>query len=57
MTKAQLATIVIAPLLLIVLLTAANRWWEWPTDNLRVPVGLAVPLLLIALFSKKNTNG
>jgi len=56
MTKAQLATIVIVPLLLIVLLTAANRWWEWPTDNLRVPVGLAVPLLLLAFFSKKNTN-
>jgi len=56
MSRGQLALVVIVPLLLVLLLTAANRFWAWPTEDLRVPVGIAVPGLLVVLFSKKNAG-
>ena len=56
MTKTQLALIVTIPLLLVVLLTAANRFWGWPTERLRLPVGLVSAMLLPIYFSKKKSS-
>jgi len=54
LTKAQLALIAIIPLGLIVLLTAANRYWGWETDSLRIPAGIMSSGLLVVYFSKKT---
>jgi len=56
MTKLQLALIFSIPLLIVVLLTAANRFWGWPTESLRLPVALTAPLLLVVFFGKKQSE-
>ena len=54
MTRIQIALIVVTPLLLVVILTAVNRFWGWPTDSLRIPLGLVSASLLLFYFSKQN---
>jgi hypothetical protein len=56
MTKLQIALIFIIPLLIVVLLTAVNRFWGWPTENIRLPIALTVPLLLVLFFGKKQAE-
>jgi hypothetical protein len=56
MTKLQLALIGIIPLSLIVLLTAVNRFWGWPTEGMRIPIALGASLALYFFFRKSKPS-